>query len=238
MTVQFGITKENPCGYLDDRDERLLVAVCDEQTPMNSNLYQHLLKHGFRRSHNQVYRPYCVGCQACQSLRVLALEFQFSRNQKRTANKNRDLQRQWFTQPQKDYRELFNRFITLRHKDGGMYPPDPDGFEQWCHSDWLETRWYEWRDQDGQLLMVSVVDVVEDGLSAMYTFFEPDQAQRSLGTYSILQLIEECQQLNKEFLYLGYQIDECQKMNYKARFTPNERLIGNQWKKTVKSPTL
>ncbi|MGM0481968.1 MAG: arginyltransferase [Pseudomonadota bacterium] len=235
MTLQFGITREAPCGYLPDRNERLLVAVTDQQTAMNIDRYQYLLQHGFRRSHNDVYRPYCLLCQACQSIRVLCNEFSYSKNQRRVINKNSDLVRRIVKQPADDYAALFCQFIEQRHRDGAMYPPDSDGFWYWCACDWMTPEYIEWRDSEQNLLMVAVVDAVPNALSAMYTFFDPDQAQRSLGTYAVLQLIDLCQQRGKDYLYLGYQIDDCQKMNYKARFTPNERLIGNQWKKAVKS---
>lgn len=238
MTLKFGLTRESPCGYLEAQQERLLIAVTDGNPPMSPALYEHLLAHGFRRSHNDVYRPYCQLCQACQSLRVLAKEFTPRRSQRRIINKNADLQLQVVTTPGDDYAELFCRFIEQRHADGAMYPPDPESFWQWCDCDWMTTEFFEWRDENGRLLMVSVVDALPNALSAMYTFFEPALEKRSLGTYSVLQLVEECQRRNNTFLYLGYQIDACNKMNYKARFTPNERLIGNQWKKAVKSPTL
>lgn len=238
MTLQFGVTRESQCGYLDAQQERLLVAVTDGNPPMSAALYEHLLSHGFRRSRNDVYRPYCRFCQACESLRVLADEFVHSRNQRRVISKNRYLTRKLVTAPGEDYAALFCDFIEQRHKDGAMYPPDPDSFWQWCACDWMQTQFVEWRDRDDQLVMVSVIDNLPNALSAMYTFFDAALAKRSLGTYSILQLIELCQQQNKAYLYLGYQIDACNKMNYKARFTPNERLIGNQWKKAVKSPTL
>jgi len=238
MTLQFGVTRESQCGYLSQQQERLLVAVTDGNPPMTAELYEHLLEHGFRRSHNDVYRPYCRLCQACQSLRVLAPEFSPSRSQRRVINKNSDLTQRIVTKPQPDYDQLFCRFIELRHKDGAMYPPDPDSFWHWCDCDWMQTQFVEWRDLNDKLIMVSVIDTLPNALSAMYTFFEPDHDKRSPGTFSILALIELCQQQNKDYLYLGYQIDACNKMNYKAKFTPNERLIGNQWKKAVKSPTL
>ncbi|WP_404402788.1 arginyltransferase [Idiomarina seosinensis] len=235
MTMQFGITRETACGYLQDQNERLIVAVPDQQCAMNTERYQYLLQHGFRRSHNDVYRPYCRLCQACQSIRVLANEFSYSKNQRRVINNNKDLVRRTVQQPAADYSALFCQFIEQRHRDGGMYPPDAEGFWYWCDCDWMTPEYIEWRDADQNLVMVSVIDAVPDALSAMYTFFHPQLAARSLGTYAILQLIDLCQQRNKDYLYLGYQIDECQKMNYKARFTPNERLIGNHWQKAVKS---
>lgn len=238
MTLQFGVTRESPCGYLNNQQERLLVAVTDGNPPMTASLYEHLLGHGFRRSHNDVYRPYCRLCQACESLRVLAQEFSPSRSQRRVINKNQDLSQRIVNRPQPDYDDLFCRFIELRHKDGAMYPPDPVSFWQWCACDWMTTQFVEWRDSNGTLVIVSAIDVLPNALSAMYTFFDPNYDKHSPGSYSILQLIDLCAQQNKEYLYLGYQIDACNKMNYKAKFTPNERLIGNQWKKAVKSPTL
>ena len=238
MTLQFGVTRESQCGYLPNQQERLLIAITDDQPPMTAALYEHLLGHGFRRSHNDVYRPYCNLCSACQSLRVLAAEFSASRNQRRIINRNNDLQQRVVTKPGDDYAALFCDFIEQRHKDGAMYPPVPDSFWQWCDCDWMQSYFVEWRNNDGKLVMVSVIDSLSDSLSAMYTFFDPALEKRSLGTYSILQLIALCDAENKQYLYLGYQIDACNKMNYKARFMPNERLIGNQWKKAVKSHTL
>lgn len=237
MSVKLGITGTRPCGYLKDQEERLIVTVADEETPMNAHLYEHLMSHGFRRSHNDVYRPHCESCQACESLRIPVSDFSFSKNQKRVLNKNRDLVLSVVDKPQPDYTSLFCRFIEERHADGAMYPPDPESFWLWCDADWMKPQFFEWRDSAGELMMVSIVDVLSCSSSAMYTFFDPDEAKRSLGTYSILSLIEWTEAQGLDYLYLGYQIDNCDKMNYKARFTPNERLIGNQWKKAVKSNT-
>lgn len=168
---------------------------------------------------------------------MLVGEFKCSKNQQRIWNKNKDLTRRIVEQPGADYSALFCDFINQRHADGAMYPPDPDNFWRWCDCDWMTTRFIEWRDINDNLVMVSVIDSVPDALSAMYTFFAPTMDKRSLGTYAILQLIDLAASENRDFCYLGYQIDDCQKMNYKARFVPNERLIGNQWKKTVKSPS-
>jgi|TARA_R100001530_G_scaffold12899_1_gene11977 arginine-tRNA-protein transferase len=236
--VQFGVTKESQCHYLTAEDERLVVALPNELEPLNADLYQQLMQHGFRRSHNDVYRPHCRLCSACQSLRVVVPEFRFSKNQKRLLNKNSDLTLSIKQAPEADYDELFSRFINERHSDGEMYPPDPDKFWNWVSCDWLTPELLEWRNDQEELIIVSVVDRTADAMSAVYTFFNPDHDKRSPGTYAVLEMLRLAQQRQVSRLYLGYQIDDCKKMNYKTRFAPYERLVGNHWKKELKSHTL
>lgn len=236
--MQFGVTKESQCHYLTAEDERLVVALPNELEPLNADLYQQLMQHGFRRSHNDVYRPHCRLCSACQSLRVVVPEFRFSKNQKRLLNKNSDLTLSIKQAPEADYDELFSRFINERHSDGKMYPPDPDKFWNWVSCDWLTPELLEWRNDQEELIIVSVVDRTADAMSAVYTFFNPDHDKRSPGTYAVLEMLRLAQQRQVSRLYLGYQIDDCKKMNYKTRFAPYERLVGNHWKKELKSHTL
>ncbi|WP_224797381.1 arginyltransferase [Idiomarina abyssalis] len=236
--MQFGVTKESQCHYLTAEDERLVVALPNELEPLNADLYQQLMQHGFRRSHNDVYRPHCRLCSACQSLRVVVPEFRFSKNQKRLLNKNSDLTLSIKQAPEADYDELFSRFINERHSDGEMYPPDPDKFWNWVSCDWLTPELLEWRNDQEELIIVSVVDRTADAMSAVYTFFNPDHDKRSPGTYAVLEMLHLAQQRQVSRLYLGYQIDDCKKMNYKTRFAPYERLVGNHWKKELKSHTL
>lgn len=234
MTMQFGLTNSAPCGYLTDQQERLAVMVEDAHQPTTPAHYQLLLERGFRRSHNDLYRPWCDHCQACQSLRVDVSAFKPSRSQKRVLAKNRDLELTTQGQFGTEQQELFCDFINQRHQDGAMYPPHPDRFLDWVSCDWLEPIWLEWRSA-GKLVAVAVCDRLPQALSAMYTFFDPAQSQRSLGTFCVLQQLELARQWHIPWLYLGYQIDDCQKMNYKAKFKPNERYIGNRWEKELKS---
>ncbi|KPD23866.1 arginyltransferase [Idiomarina zobellii] len=236
--MQFGLTRESHCNYLSDKQERLIVAVPEEHQRLNPEAYEYFMANGFRRSHNDVYRPHCRLCSACESLRVIVNEFVASKNQKRIANKNKDLSLKVVLEPTEEHSRLFCEFIEQRHSDGEMYPPDPANFWRWVSCDWMTPLILEWRDNDENLLAVSVADQTPHALSAVYTFFDPAAHKRSLGTYAILQLIEYSRQQELEYLYLGYQIDACNKMNYKTRFAPYERLVGNHWKKALKSHTL
>ncbi|RUO81553.1 arginyltransferase [Idiomarina tyrosinivorans] len=233
--MQFGLTQNKTCGYLDEQQERLLVAVPDAEHPSSIASYHRLVSQGFRRSHNDLYRPYCDACNACQSIRVLVQDFSPSRRFRRIIKKNNDLIALAFSEPTAEHSELFCRFIEQRHADGAMYPPDPEAFWRWISCDWLAPLMLEWRDNNGRLLLVSIADRLPDAYSAVYSFFEPSAEKRSLGIFAILEQWRLAKQDNKGYLYLGYQIDACSKMNYKTQFAPYERLIGNQWQKAVKS---
>ncbi|SMQ65916.1 arginine-tRNA-protein transferase [Pseudidiomarina planktonica] len=234
MTMQFGLTSSAPCGYLPDQQERLAVMVEDAQQATTPAHYQLLLERGFRRSHNDLYRPWCDHCQACQSLRVDVAGFQPSRSQKRVLAKNQDLELTIGGKFGAEQQALFCDFINQRHQDGAMYPPQPDRFLDWVSCDWLDPVWLQWHSNE-TLVAVAVCDRLPQALSAMYTFFDPAQSQRSLGTFCVLKQLELAKQWQIPWLYLGYQIDDCQKMNYKAKFKPNERYIGNRWEKELKS---
>lgn len=236
--MQFGLTPEQPCHYLPGQEERLLVALPDDNETLTPEAYQSLMQQGFRRSHNHTYRPHCALCSACESLRVLVPDFQLTKNQKRLIRKNRDLTLRVRHEPTTEYSQLFCDFIEQRHADGEMYPPEPEQFWHWVSCDWLTPELFEWRDSHGNLLIVSVVDRTPDAMSAVYTFFHPQHDKRSPGTYAVLEMIRVANERQLSHLYLGYQIDDCKKMNYKTRFAPYERRIGNQWQKALKSQSL
>ncbi len=237
---QFGITKTFPCSYLPHEEERLLIAV-DERLKNNKS-YSMLMMEGFRRSGDQSYRPYCLHCNKCQSIRVLVEQFKPSKSQKRSLKRNNHLMIKISTTLQDNYYSLYEKYINNCHQDSTMYPANKEQFHSFLSDTlakqlFIET-WHEIECKSGikkELVCVAVMDVLFNGLSAVYTFYHPDYRSAGLGIYSILTQIQYCQQLNLPYLYLGYQIDDCQKMNYKNRYFPYERYINSQWDIRIKS---
>ena len=220
------LTVDHPCGYLPERMARNLVAdpeVVDQAT------YNKLAHLGFRRSGEHIYRPHCPGCDACQSLRVPVREFQPNRNQRRNWQRNSDL-RVEIRDPgfRREHFELFQHYLKSRHPDGGMDNATPDSYLDFITAQWSDTLLMEFRD-GARLLAVAVVDRLADGLSAVYTFFDPGAYRRSLGTYAIIQQITEARRLGLTWVYLGYWIAECDKMRYKATFRPYEVFRNGRW---------
>lgn len=225
--MKFGLTETFACSYLRGQDEQLLVFVNDDK-PVAAEQYEALLHAGFRRSGEQIYRPHCPACDACQSIRVPVAEFKPSKSQKRIANRNKDLTVSHSKQDKPEYFELFQRYINQRHQDGSMYPASIQQYESFIGSNWTSPLFLELFLGD-ELIAVAVTDEMKNSLSALYTFFKPELNSRSLGTYAILQQICHAKALNKEYLYLGYQIDECQKMSYKSNFYPHQRFFKHKW---------
>lgn len=223
---RLGISKEFPCNYLDDQQERLLVVI-DDLTD-NKSGYDFLMHQGFRRSGEQVYRPHCVNCNACNSLKVMVDEFLPSKSQKRLLKKNNHFTVSVKTTPSANYYSLFERYINTLHSDGAMYPASKEQFNNFLFTEICHQQFIEIYDEN-KLVSVAVTDELPSALSAVYTFYDPDYRKQALGMYSILKQIEIAKDLGKTFLYLGYQIDDCQKMNYKNKFYPHQRLIANQW---------
>jgi arginine-tRNA-protein transferase len=192
-------------------------------------VYEQLMSKGFRRSGNEIYRPHCPGCQACQSIRIPVAGFTPSRGQKRVLNKcNSHFTVTIDKEPHDQCYPLYQKYINLRHHDGSMYPASVEQYEGFLFCDWLQSQFLHLWDED-KLIGVAVTDVLPNALSAIYTFFDPDYEKYSIGTYCLLQQINACLNLGKEYLYLGYQIEECQKMNYKTKYKPYQRLIRAQW---------
>jgi len=229
-SFKVGITKAFPCSYLPDKEERLLVAV-DERL-QNNRSYSLLMMEGFRRSGDQSYRPHCPSCNACQSIRVVIDEFSPSKSQRRSIKRNSHFQIETSEHLQDNYYPLYENYINTCHQDGSMFPANYQQFRSFLSSKLSEQLFIEtWADIDGhkQLVCVAVTDRLINGLSAVYTFYNPAYKAYGLGVFSILTQINLCKKLGLPYLYLGYQIDECPKMNYKNRYFPYEKFINQQW---------
>lgn len=226
--LQMGLTPEHGCSYLPGKQEQLLVLL--EEQLLSDSGYEILLAAGFRRSGDTLYRPQCPACQACQPIRLPVQAFSPSRSQRRILQRNRDLSLHLGSVDKPEYYRLFADYIQQRHADGSMYPPSRALYDDFLLCRWMAPRFVELR-QERQLLTLAITDVLPDSLSAMYTIYAPEAEHRSLGTLAILKQIEWARQLGKTWLYLGYQIDDCRKMNYKRRYYPHERWMGLEWKK-------
>lgn len=224
--MKFGITQTFDCSYLPEEQEQLLV--CMLPSAELEEHYGTLMQNGFRRSGEQLYRPHCVNCNACESLRVIAHQFTASKQQKRVLKKNADLTISLRDDERDDYYPLYERYINELHADGSMFPATFDQYAGFLRSSWHRPKFIEAR-LDGELYAVAVTDVVSSGLSALYTFYAPEQASRSLGVFMVLQQIQLAVEFSKPYVYLGYQVDECRKMNYKQKFRPHQRFVNNQW---------
>jgi len=221
------LTVESECPYLPEQQSRN--AFVDTAVPINTELYTVLLHNGFRRSGADIYRPYCKQCQACTPVRVVVADFQASRSQRRTGKRNQDLHWQIEKPPLSEtHYQLYARYLEARHADGGMYPPDRQQFDRFLTADWADTELLCLYHQQ-RLLGVMVADRALDGLSAVYSFFDPDASNRSLGVQLVLSLLEYTRALGLPYCYLGYFISNCAKMNYKTQYRPIEALLDGKW---------
>jgi len=223
---KLGITKTFPCNYLPEEQERLLIAV-DDRFQSNDS-YTWLMTQGFRRSGNQIYRPHCPSCKACQSIRVLVNAFTPSRSQKRLLKRSSGFELKKSTELKDEYYPLYENYINTIHADGAMYPASYQQFKNFLSCQISEQLFIETWDEE-KLISVAVTDKLDNALSAVYTFYHPDYRKSALGILSILNQIRICAEIGLPYLYLGYQIDKCQKMNYKDRYFPYEKLTENNW---------
>ena len=192
-------------------------------------MYSSLSAVGFRRSGNHIYRPYCQTCAACIPVRIPVADFLPKRRHNRVLNRNADVVvKQIFPTVSEEYFDLYERYIDARHADGDMYPASIEQFESFLVVGRPEAIFFEFR-VNGKLLAIAVADKLNDGLSAIYTFFDPDMEDRSPGVLAVLHLIRETRQLSMNHLYLGYWIKQCHKMNYKMDYKPIELYINNHW---------
>lgn len=229
LAPQFYVTAPQPCPYLEGRTERKLFTALqgDGADKLNNSLSQQ----GFRRSQNVLYRPSCAECSACLSARVDVSRFSPSKSQKRALRRNRYLSRRatspWATEAQYD---LFRTYLDSRHADGGMADMDVFEFAAMIEETPIRSRVIEYTDpENSELAAVCLTDVLSDGVSMVYSFFDPERVSDSLGTYMILDHIEIAREASLPYVYLGYWVPGSPKMGYKAKFSGLEVYFGGTW---------
>ncbi|RVU84759.1 arginyltransferase [Leucothrix sargassi] len=221
-------TAMHACPYLPSKLARN--AVIDPTFKMTMPVYDYLITSGFRRSGSQVYRPYCEGCNECITTRIDVKGFTSSKSQKRNLKQNQDLTVVINESGFKDeYYPLYQDYLTSRHDE-----TEAEGVQDFLTADWCETLFVEFYEGE-ELISVAAVDKLASGLSAVYTFFEPEKgSKRGLGVFAVLWQIEYAKTLGLEYVYPGYWIKDCRKMNYKTRYQPLEGLVDGEWQPLAK----
>jgi arginine-tRNA-protein transferase len=225
----FYTTAPLPCPYLTGRTERKIVT---ELSGADAEpLHDRLSRAGFRRSHNIAYSPVCPGCRACVPIRIVAGAFQPDRTQRKVMRVNADLSaHEMPARATAEQFALFQRYQAARHGDGDMASMGFYDYRAMVEDTPITTGMVEFREAAGRLVGGCLTDWLSDGLSAVYSFFEPEEARRSLGTYAILWLVSRARSLKLPYVYLGYWVPQSPKMAYKARFRPSETLAGGVWR--------
>lgn len=227
-------TLPHPCGYFDERTAQNLVL--DPASPRLAQLYDTALQSGYRRAGGHVYFPRCGACHACVACRVPVARFKADRSQRRCMAGNADLSIRIVPPGYSEERfRLYQRYLELRHPDGGMDDAEPEDFSRFLYTQWSPTRFIEFR-RAGRLLALAVTDFCAVGLSAVYTFFDPDEQARGLGTHAVLSQLRIARELAVPHVYLGFWIAGHPKMDYKARFRPLEILRDGGWVDLARGP--
>ena len=227
ISIPLFLGQQHPCSYLDKKTTRS--AFVHPSVPLSIETYSHLLELGFRRSGSEVYRPHCPNCSECVAVRVPVNKFRASRKQKRCLQKNQFIQAS--VQPsvfQENHYQLYQKYQLARHGKGGMADSSPEEYMNFLSSVWCDTWFVEFTINE-QLVAVAIVDHLDKALSAVYTFFDPDFSNFSLGVYAVLWQIGQAKLRQKDWLYLGFWIANCRKMQYKTQYQPIQGFIDNQW---------
>ncbi|MDR2195901.1 MAG: arginyltransferase [Gallionellaceae bacterium] len=232
-TPQFYLTAPYPCSYLPRRAARSQVVT--PGSPMTTAIYTGLVQRGFRRSGTYTYRPRCDGCRACVPVRVPVADFAPNRAQRRAIQRHQQLEVSFHPLRYNDeHFALYQRYQIARHDDDGM--EGVDQYRSFMLQSQIDSVLVEFREQ-GALRMVSLIDALDDGLSSVYTFYDPDVANASYGTYNITWQIDLCRRMGLDYLYLGYWIAESDKMAYKANFQPLQKLVEGEWTNLPSTPS-
>lgn len=227
--VPLYLSLTGPCPYLQGRVEQTIFTRTETPT---AALATTLVQMGFRRSQDIFYRPQCPGCSACVPIRVDVQSFTPSKTQRRTLKKNADLVVVTsHPQPTAELFDLFHAYTSARHETGGMGSMDYAAFRTFMEQGATQARLMTARDADGKLAGAVLYDAVNDGASAIYSWFDPQATGRSLGVFLILSLLEKVRAQGKAYLYLGYWIGQSAKMSYKTAYRPYELFLDNQWKR-------
>lgn len=234
-TPQFYLTAPSPCPYLPGKQERkVFTHLVGDRAPELNDL---LTQGGFRRSQTIAYRPACEHCRRCLSVRVLVNEFRPSRNMRRVRAANVDVAGEMRPPvPTSEQYSIFRAYLDARHRDGGMADMTVLDYAMMVEDSHVRTHIVEYRHKDahdrggrGRLLAVALTDVLADGLSMVYSFYDPDHSARSLGTFMVLEHIARAKAMGLPYVYLGYWVEGSRKMDYKRRFLPQERLMPDRW---------
>jgi len=227
ISIPLFLTDQTPCSYLDKKNSQS--AFVHPSFSLNTAIYSQLIEQGYRRSGNEVYTPHCPDCSKCIPTRIAADQFIATKNQKRCIKKNQNtsivIKPATFEQAHYD---MYMRYQKHKHGEGGMADSSPEDYINFLASSWCNTLFVEF-SIDGELAAVTIVDRLEDALSAVYTFYEPKFSSYSLGNYAVLWQIQHAKEMHLEFVYMGFWITDCRKMSYKTQYQPIQGFIEKKW---------
>jgi len=225
--IGFLVTPEHECSYLDDREAITLFV--DPNYPIEMSQYTALAKLGFRRSGSNIYRPHCSQCGLCIPVRLPVEEYKANRSQRRNMKLNHDITMKVHDAKfNQQHYDLYRKYMKGRHAGGGMDNDEPESYESLIKSAWSHSKLLEF-SLNNEIVMVAVIDIFDDGVSAVYTFFDPELSSRGLGVFGILSEIEYTKSLQLDWLYLGYWNSKTVKMSYKVNYQPLEFFDGHDW---------